>query len=64
VSLCPTNVDGMLDGVDLTNVPEVEGVRRSVAMLAPGANALRREDALALLDVLVDEKRADSRSTD
>ncbi len=32
---------------------EWEGVRRSVAMLAPGAWALKREQALAALGLLV-----------
>ena len=37
---------------DLTNPLDVEGLRRSVAMLPPGQSALDREAALKVLDEL------------
>jgi hypothetical protein len=39
---------------------EIENMRRSIAMLTPGAQALKREDALELLRHLADvEERLD-----
>lgn len=35
-----------------------ENLRRSIAMMRPGAWALNREDALAILQKLVDTQRA------
>ena len=47
----------MLRDTDLTSSHQVEGVRRSVAMLNPGAPALDREDSLRLLRRLVEANR-------
>lgn len=41
-----------------TTTEEWEQLRRSVAMLSPGAWALKREPALAALDLLVSRLRA------
>ena len=49
----------MVNGTDLMNVLEVEQLRRSVAMLAPGAHALDRENALAVLSALIAVLKAD-----
>ena len=50
---------GMVNGTDLMNVLEVEQLRRSVAMLPPGADALDRENALEVLGALVSVLKAD-----
>jgi hypothetical protein len=47
----------MFDDADWSRPEDVERVRRSVAMLSPGVNALRREPALAVLTALVDSLR-------
>ncbi len=44
----------MIPPDDLRSPELTEGWRRSVAMLQPGAPALNREDALAVLDRLVE----------
>ena len=49
----------MIDDIDLLNATEVELLRRSVAMLAPGSNALDREDSLRVLNVLAALLKAD-----
>lgn len=49
----------MVNGTDLMNVLEVEQLRRSVAMLPPGADALDRENALAVLSALIAVLKAD-----
>lgn len=43
----------MFDDADWSRPEDVERVRRSVAMLSPGVNALRKEAALAVLTALV-----------
>ena len=50
---------GMVNGTDLMNVLEVEQLRRSVAMLPPGAVALDRENALEVLGALISVLKAD-----
>jgi len=47
-----TSVRVMLNGIDLSDIHQVENVRRSIVMLLPGARALKRDDALLLLDAL------------
>ena len=47
-------VRAVLSNNDLTNVFDVENLYRSVAMLAPGARALDRDEALKLLATLRD----------
>ncbi len=51
--------EGMVNGTDLMNVLEVEQLRRSVAMLPPGADAFDRENALAVLSALIAVLKAD-----
>lgn len=48
----------MYEDADLTNPLDVEQVRRSIAMLPPGARALNREEAMRVLDALATAKRA------
>lgn len=43
----------MLTRDDLNSPEALERKRRSIAMLSPGQNALRREEALLLLDHLM-----------
>jgi hypothetical protein len=45
---------GMLGDTDLTDPHAVNRLRRSVAMLRPGARVFNREDALRLLQALKD----------
>jgi hypothetical protein len=52
-------LEGMVNGTDLMNVLEVEQLRRSVAMLPPKADALDRENALAVLSALIAALKAD-----
>lgn len=47
----------MLTRDDLTSPEALERKRRSVAMLSPGQMALKREEAMLLLDVLVAQLR-------
>ncbi len=49
----------MFDSTDWTTSEEVEGVRRSIAMLQTGAWAMTREPALAALDQLITCLRAE-----
>jgi len=49
----------MIDDLDLLNSTEVELLRRSVAMLAPGSDALNREETLRVLNVLAALLKAD-----
>ena len=39
-------------GIDLTNPTDLEGLRRSLAMLNIGAPALNREEALRIVEAL------------
>ncbi len=49
----------MIDNTDLMNSNEVEQLRRSVAMLKPGTDAFKREDALRVLSALAALLKAD-----
>ena len=50
-----------LTGRDLGLIEDVEQIRRSVAMLPPRADALTREDALVVLDTLLNLLRSGGR---
>lgn len=56
---CSITVELMLDGVDLSEPHELEQVRRSIAMALPGSWALKREEALRLLDLLIQGRNAE-----
>ncbi len=43
----------MLGQIDLTNINQVESLRRSVAMAAPGSAPMVREEVLQVLDRLI-----------
>jgi hypothetical protein len=47
----------MLTADDLQHPHDVEIIRRTVARLPAGANALRREDALLVIDALLAHTR-------
>jgi hypothetical protein len=52
----------MLGTTDLTNVHDIERLRRSVAMLRPGAPVFDREESLRLLTVVAELARRPSGS--
>ncbi len=49
----------MIEKTDLMNFHDVEQLRRSVAMLTPGAVGLSREETLQVLNVLAALLKAD-----
>lgn len=46
---------GFVKREDLDQPWKIEGIRRSLAMLEPGAQGLSREDAMLVLELLMEE---------